>query len=428
MSRWFSRFACDFHFFCVLLSHLTGNQNSRQAALALCEAGWLAEVHHTLAWAKLPLWTRFLPPNFLHQLEKRCFPKQLEPFLHDHPLPEWGRLVAMRAPSSLLRKILSRFFSIPASNRRFDLAVARRLQTNPSRFRGVYGYFDTSLHTFRAAHRQKLPCVYELPTPYWRTVNRLMDAERGRRPEWAGTLPSKASLAASAAHRDEELRLADVVLVPSGFVKDSLAEAPSFDAPVIVVPYGCPEGDISTLEHEASKNSEPLRLLFAGTLSQSKGLADLLEAILPLGNRVSLLLAGNPTEVVAEMLRPLYPRVKLTGQLPHALLLEEMKKHDLLVMPTFYEGLSLVLLEAMSQGLPVLTTFNSGLDGLVDNGRHVLLVPPGDAEALRVEIIRLIEHPQERTNLAANALKWSRENDWAVYRSALRTVIQPWMA
>lgn len=392
--------------------------------MAFLEADWLKELHHTLAWTELPFWTKALPKALRTQTERRRFPQELAPYLHRHPLPEWGRLLAARLPIPLLRRV----FSIQSSNRRFDRAVAGHLHQHPGRFNAVYGYFDTALQTFREAKRQGLPCLYELPTPYWRTVDHLVETETHRHPNWVATLPTRSTLANSAAQRDEELRLADLIIVPSPFVRDSLALAPSLRAKIIVVPYGCPEPN-----HEKSprqnqelrtKNQEPLKLLFVGTLSQSKGLADLLEAIEPLGDRVQLTLAGSPSTSELPIIRP---SVRILGQLPHAELLATMRRHDLLVLPTLYEGLSLALLEALSQGLPVVSTNHSGLAGLIENHRHACLVPAADPVALRTQIERLIQNPQELTNLAQAGRDWASEHTWSRYRQELCQALRPLM-
>lgn len=399
----------------ILLSHLTGSPNSRHAALAYHEAGLLRACHHNLAWTDPPGLPALLPGALRAALRRRQFPAVLAPRLRTHPLPEWARLVAARLRLPLLAPLARRLCSIQASNRRFDRAVARSL--GGSGCQAVHGYFDTSLHTFREARRLGLRRIYELPTPYWRTVRRVTEAERARRPgsDWNATLPSADSLAASAAQRDEELQLADLILVPSAFVRDSLAEAPAFQAPVVVIPYGCPD-----LAPPLTTGDSPrLRLLFAGTLSQSKGLADLLEAIEPLGDRVSLTLAGSASGPLPAGLRHPGAQVRRAGQLPHGDLLQEMRGHDLLVLPTLYEGLSLVALEAMSQGLPVLTTTCSGLDGLIENGRHARLVPPADPAALRAEIESLLSQPEARRSLAEQARDWAREHSWQRYGTSL---------
>jgi alpha-maltose-1-phosphate synthase len=275
-----------------------------------------------------------------------------------------------------------------------------------------------------------LATIYELPTPYWKLTAQICEAESIRRPEWASTLPSAADLAALGPQRDEELQLADLVIVPSHFVRESLCLAPAFKAKVVVVPYGCPETNPQP-QGRIAELRNPLRLLFAGTLSQSKGVADLLEAIAPLGDRVRLSVAGScpsSTSALPAALRCAPPHVAFLGQLNHASLMDEMNRHDLLVLPTLYEGLSLVSLEAMSQGLPVLATFNSGLASLVENGVQAVLLPAQDPVGLRNELERLNANRHELIHIGCNAKSWAAANSWTLYRQRLTECIQPFIS
>jgi len=418
----------------------------------------LSECHHTLAWSDLPRLGGLLPHKLISHLQKRSFPDLPPEKIHSHPWPELARLASRSLNIPFIGNALRRSFSIQKSNRAFDAAVARRLPHIPN-LKGVYSYFDTSLHTFRSARKLGLRTIYELPTPYWRAVANICDSERRRLPAWAATLPSNETLSASAAQRDEELQLADLVIVPSHFVRESLKLAPHFKAPVIVLPYGCPEpGPPIRTPHSAIRT--PLRLLFVGTLSQSKGLADLLEAIAPLDNQVHLTLAGSPSSSEVSALlqseirnpKPSGARqpepsgdgrrqtasgcpkgwdggsnqseITLLGQLPHTELLAELPNHDLLVLPTLYEGLSLSILEAMSAGLPVLTTTHSGMKGLIENGRQILMVEPRSPEELRGAIQYLLQHPEDRERLSHEGLQWAKAHGWGEYRKSLRNVIE----
>ena len=406
----------------LLLAHVTGSANSRQAAFAFHEVNELAECHHTLAWTEPPLKGGFWPPGLVSQLQRRCFPDLPREKLKTHPWPEIIRLASRTHRFPILTRWLRRRYDIQTVNRHFDEAVAQRLPQIPD-LTAVYGYFDTSLHTFRAAKKRGLRTLYELPTPYWKSVAKICDAERTRLPLWSSTLPSTESLSATAVQRDEELQLADLIIVPSHFVRESLELAPPFQGKVHVVPYGCPEPMAAppTLNREPrTENREPLKLLFVGTLSQTKGLADLLEAIVPLGNQVCLTLAGSSPFPLS----PIPSSVCQLGQLPHAALLAELPKHDLMVLPTLYEGLSLSLLEAMSAGLPVLTTPHSGLKGLVENGRQVLMVEPGSPDPLRGQIQHLLEHPEDRERLSKEGLQWAQAHGWKPYREGLRRAIE----
>ncbi len=67
---------------------------------------------------------------------------------------------------------------------------------------------------------------------------------------------------------------------------------------------------------------------------------------------------------------------------------------DVFVMPSLWEGLPIALLEAMSAGLPVIATKVEGVEELITEGEHGLLVPTGNTSALTEAILKLLANPQ----------------------------------
>ena len=79
---------------------------------------------------------------------------------------------------------------------------------------------------------------------------------------------------------------------------------------------------------------------------------------------------------------------------------------DIFVLPSFYEGTSMAILEAMASQKPVIATDVGGTPVIVKNGENGLLVEPKNAEALAAAIIRLLEEPELSRRLAANGRAW----------------------
>lgn len=110
-------------------------------------------------------------------------------------------------------------------------------------------------------------------------------------------------------------------------------------------------------------NSRP-RLLFAGKLSFSKGCRELLRAFTPISDQVELELAGaghGPEgEFIAEEARR--QGARLLGRLPQGELAEVMRANDVFVLPSYYEGLPLVLAEALACGCRIVVNRLPGLE------------------------------------------------------------------
>ena len=122
-----------------------------------------------------------------------------------------------------------------------DKKVAKRLR----RLTGcgaVYAYEDCALQTFRTAREKGIARIYDLPIGYWRVAQEIYAEERERQPEWAGTLTGARDSAEKLARKEEELSLAQRVVVASSFTKATLEKAP-VKATLEVIPYGAPPCD-----------------------------------------------------------------------------------------------------------------------------------------------------------------------------------------
>jgi glycosyltransferase involved in cell wall biosynthesis len=76
---------------------------------------------------------------------------------------------------------------------------------------------------------------------------------------------------------------------------------------------------------------------------------------------------------------------------------------DILVLPSFKEGMPNVILEAMSFGLPIVTTAVGAVPEMLDHGENCLLVPPGDPRALATALGRLLQNPEQARALGLAA-------------------------
>ena len=103
-----------------------------------------------------------------------------------------------------------------------------------------------------------------------------------------------------------------------------------------------------------------LKVLFAGSLGQRKGLSYLLEAVAMLKTSVELTLLGKKTAEGCVPLEDAIRKYRWIPTLNHESVLREMHKHDVLVFPSLFEGFGLVISEAMAQGTPVITTSAHG--------------------------------------------------------------------
>lgn len=145
-------------------------------------------------------------------------------------------------------------------------------------------------------------------------------------------------------------------------------------------------------------------ILFVGRLAAVKGVPVLLEAIADLhktfkDSRVTLIGDGPDRAALEAQARGL--PVEFLGYKSQAEVAEALARTDLFVLPSFAEGVPVVLMEAMASGVPVVTTQIAGVPELVRDHHAGLLVPPGDSAALSRAIATLLANPEARAKFGA---------------------------
>ncbi len=396
----------------VLLGHPSGNQFFRQLAIALRNAGALSEACTTIDWRSDRWLAKFLPRAMAAELGRRSFSAELGVRVEQHPTREWLRLAAGRLGLNALTRHEIGPLSVDAVYRDFDRWMARRLEREEGA-RIVYAYEDAAETTFRAAAKLGWTRVYDLPIAYLETSRRLLDEEAARWPDWEPTLVGTRDSAEKLARKRRELELADIVVCPSRFVADSLPPEVRSTRRVLVAPFGSPP--LAGVSPRSARGAgEPLRVLFAGALTQRKGLADLFAAMRLLDRRdVRLVVLGSPV-VDLDFYRSVYPDFDYEPPRPHGEVLALMRTCDVFCLPSIVEGRALVVQEAMSCGLPAIVTLNTGTDDVVEEGRSGFVVPIRSPGAIAEKIAWFAGQRDavpafgERAQAAAARFTWAR--------------------
>jgi glycosyltransferase involved in cell wall biosynthesis len=157
------------------------------------------------------------------------------------------------------------------------------------------------------------------------------------------------------------------------------------------------------------ERSGPLKLLYAGTWLDQRGifyLRDALERLAPQLPGLTMTFAGCACrpELIRNFFGPkLASTVLIQPVVPADKMPELYASHDVLLFPSLMEGLPSVLLEAMASGMPVVTSETCGMPDIVEDGYNGLLVRPADALAIEQAVLRLASSPElaERLGRAA---------------------------
>lgn len=164
---------------------------------------------------------------------------------------------------------------------------------------------------------------------------------------------------------------------------------------------------------------EGRELLFVGRLAAVKGVPVLFEALKSVTGDWHLTVIGDGPDRAALEAQAAGLPVRFLGYRSQSEVAEALEKTDIFVLPSFAEGVPVVLMEALASGVPVVTTQIAGVPELVADGVSGRLVPPGDAEALTKALQALLDDPDSRRRMgAAGQTKVSQEFD--IHKEAAR--------
>ncbi|MDC0368065.1 glycosyltransferase [Opitutales bacterium] len=277
----------------------------------------------------------------------------------------------------------------------------------------LHAYEDGCSVSFARAKQLGMQCSYELPIAHWATVRRLLAEEAERYPEWEPTLESTREPEEKLFCKEEELRLADRITCPSQFVLDSIPLEIRQKTLCQISPFGSPPCE--PVDFKRSPKNDTLKLLFVGSMSQRKGLADLFEAMKLLkGEPISLSILGQPS-MPLEFYRKQFAEFAYFPPCSNQKVRKIMKAHDALVLPSIVEGRALVQQEALSCGLPIIVTPNAGGEDLVEEGITGHLVPIRSPEKIAEAIRAMIENINLKEEIQKLCQKKATQYTWANY-------------
>lgn len=184
-----------------------------------------------------------------------------------------------------------------------------------------------------------------------------------------------------------------------------------------------------------SRNDNLFCVIGVGNLIEIKGFRYLLSAFAKLHDRLPesrLEIVGegierSMLETQAETLG-IAPVVKFSGKLPYAQVADRMAQSDLFVLPSFYEALGCVYLEAMGCGLPTIGVQGMGIDEIIVHDENGLLTKPKDSDDLYEKMYQVATNPVLAEKLGRLGRETAEKYTWFASAQKLEAVYKEILA
>jgi glycosyltransferase involved in cell wall biosynthesis len=407
----------------VLFSATHAAPSMEQSALALHEFDLLGAYHTTVGFSEqggairlAQAVDRLFHSRLANELRRRAISEFPGALLHTYPWWEVPRTLVSRSNRNdrLAETLLNR------SLQAFDRHVAKRV----GRFSALYAYNGAALASLAEARSRgvfAMYCVSDLAPSFYARIRAeeyekhpvLLTPEQRRIDE---------IFDARAKSLSAEWHLADLVVMHSRFCRETYETSGLNVAKSCVVPLGFPE--ISTGDSPRREAGAPLRVLWAGTFTAMKGSHYFLYALKRIASTIAL-----HAEVFGKLMLPrsmladVDDNVRFSPSIPRSALFAAYQNSDVLVLPTLSDTFGMVVTEAMSQGLPVITTDRAGASQFIRHGENGLLVPPADSDALADALAWCAGHREELREMGRRARQTAQSWQWRDFRHALGSTV-----
>lgn len=285
----------------------------------------------------------------------------------------------------------------------------------------VIGYEKSCLHSFRAAAALNSMKWLDLAQVHPSFIGELREKYSFFR-EITGT---ESSFQQICGHKRSEYALADIILCLSDFAADTLLKNGIDHSKIMVNPLGYDAGIFYPSPVQVKKDNLPLQVIYAGIITQRKGVHLLLEAIHEFSEKeINFTLigpAGDASGLLKKYLNK--PNITYIPFLSHSELASEFRKGDLFVFPSFLDSWAAVVVEAMACGLPVIVTQHTGAAQIVTS-QTGKIISVNDIKAIKNAILYFVQHREELQQMGKQAAEAVQAYSWSRYSNHLNLLLQ----
>lgn len=325
--------------------------------------------------------------------------------------------VAMRRSDRSVGALYAHFIEEGAA---FAERVARSLSRcplDPARD-AFFGFKSTSLEALHWAQGRGMLSIVD-QTDAGRVHEDLLLKEIAAWPGWQdmpGRIPEE--------YYDRcrrEWDVASLILVNSDWARRAVIAQGGPADKIIVVPLAYESPAAAPPEREDQMSGRPLTVLFLGSVNLMKGIQYLVGAARALTNSSVRVVVAGPLGISRDAVASAPENISFIGRVTRDRAADVYRSADVFVFPTLSDGFGLTQLEAMSHGLPVITTPNCG--DVVTPEVDGLIIPAADTAALAAAIARLDGDRRLLSAMSRNAVAKSRQFTLERYAATIESAV-----
>ncbi len=220
----------------------------------------------------------------------------------------------------------------------------------------------------------------------------------------------------------EELLKSQYHIVASTFSKNAAIYSGISPENIFMCPYGVDKKFFRLFD---KNNAGPLKVLFVGEVNQRKGIYQILMAAKEINREdIKFNIVGRGGNVCSHLYEEYKPYVEFWGHVSFDQLIELYSTSHVFVFPSLGEGYGLVILEALSAGLPVICSNNCVGSDIVKDGANGFVIEAGDKDALIDKIEWFDEHREELSEMSKNAVSSVENISWDGYNKCLIKILR----
>ena len=257
----------------------------------------------------------------------------------------------------------------------------------------IYGFNSACLELFEYAKDRNIRSILDQTLADYSLVYKLLSEEEQKWSGWSLTPFKINNYDLQLMEREHcEQDLANHIVCGSSFVKDSLVARGVNANKISVISLGRLKDeeaiDCQNLLSSPEERGDGLRILFVGSVGLRKGIPYLLEALSQIKGQIPFdcKVVGS-LEIKSERIAQYSSICTFLGRIPRSQVKDLYRWADVFVLPSICEGSAMVTYEALSLGVPIITTYNSG--SLVRDGIDGFIVPIRDSEAIAEKLIQM---------------------------------------